>query len=59
MAYAKPMNLNLKKGALHEALGVKMGEKIPESSLDKALGSKSPLMRKRANFAKNAAGWKH
>lgn len=59
MAYTKPMKLNLKKGVLHESLGVQQDKKIPESSLDKALGSSSPLMRKRANFAKVAKTWKH
>lgn len=59
MAYAKPLNLKLKKGALHSALGVSQGEKIPENKLESALGSTSPLMKKRAQFAKNAASWKH
>lgn len=59
MAYAKPLNLKLKKGALHSALGVSQGEKIPENKLESALGSKNPLMRKRANFAINAKGWRH
>ena len=41
-----------KPGALHKALGVPEGKKIPESKLEKAEHSKSPLMRKRANLAK-------
>jgi len=41
-----------KPGALHKALGVPMDKKIPESKLDKASHSNSPLMRKRANLAK-------
>lgn len=41
-----------KKGALHEALHVKSGEKIPEKKLAKAAHSKSPLMRKRVALAK-------
>lgn len=53
----KPMNLNLKEGALHKALGVKSDKKIPEGKLESALGSKSPLMRKRAQFAENASKW--
>lgn len=40
-----------KPGALHKALHVKEGEKIPESKLKKAEHSKSPLMRKRASLA--------
>jgi hypothetical protein len=41
-----------KPGALHKALNVPMDKKIPESKLDKASHSKSPLMRKRASLAK-------
>jgi hypothetical protein len=59
MNYKKPLNLNLKKGALHEALGVPQEKKIPEDKLESALGSSSPLMRKRAQFAKNAKSWNH
>lgn len=43
-----------KPGALHETLGVPKDKKIPEAKLNKALHSKNPLTRKRANFAKNA-----
>lgn len=39
-------------GALHRALGVPQGEKIPASKLAKAAHSKNPTMRKRANLAK-------
>lgn len=38
-------------GALHKALGVPQGEKIPQDKLMKAEHSRSPLMRKRANLA--------
>jgi hypothetical protein len=38
-------------GALHEALHVPQGKKIPPSKLEKATHSKSPLMRERANLA--------
>lgn len=41
-----------KPGALHKALGVKAGEKIPAAKLAKAAKSKSPLMRKRVALAK-------
>ena len=41
-----------KPGALHKELGVKKGKKIPEKKLEKALHSKNPLERKRAELAK-------
>jgi len=44
------------KGALHKALHVKEGEKIPAKKLEKAEHSKSPLMRKRANLAETLKG---
>lgn len=43
-------------GALHKALGVKMGKKIPASKLNKAAHSKNPTMVKRANLAKTLRG---
>ena len=45
-----------KPGALHQALHVPEGEKIPESKLKKALKSKNPTMVKRANLAKTLRG---
>ena len=39
------------KGALHKALHVKSGKKIPESKLEKAEHSKNPKTRKRAVLA--------
>lgn len=39
------------KGALHRALGVPAGEKIPEKKLEKAEKSRNPTMRKRAALA--------
>lgn len=39
-------------GALHKALHVKEGEKIPAKKMAKASHSKSPLMRKRVALAK-------
>lgn len=59
MAYKAPLNLNLKKGALHEALGMGMDKKIPMGKLEMAKNSNSPLMRKRAAFAMNARNWNH
>lgn len=43
--------MHMKKGALHKALGVPVGKKIPEKKLEKAEHSKSPLMRKRSHLA--------
>lgn len=40
------------KGALHRALKVPMGEKIPAKKLAKAAHSDNPTMRRRANLAK-------
>lgn len=40
-----------KPGALHKALHVKEGEKIPEAKLKKAEHSKNPKTRKRAVLA--------
>jgi hypothetical protein len=38
-------------GALHKTLGVKKGEKIPESKIKKAEHSKNPTTAKRARLA--------
>ena len=57
--YRKPLDLHLQKGALHKSLGVAQGKHIPADKLQKALHSDNPLTRKRANFAKVAAGWHH
>ena len=59
MSYKMPLNLNLKKGALHKTLHVPQGKKIPQSALADALASPNALTRKRANFAKVAATWNH
>lgn len=59
MDYKTPLKLNLKKGALHESLGVPQSKPIPEGTLASALGSTNPLLKKRAVFAKNAASWDH
>lgn len=46
--------LHFKKGALHEELGVAADKKIPASKMQATLsGSKGPLAKKRAEFAKN------
>ena len=54
----KPMNLKLKKGALHKDLEVKQGEKIPAEILA-VKKTDSPLEVKRKTFAKNAKKWNH
>lgn len=44
----------LKKGALHEQMGVPEGNKIPAKKLEKAANSDNEMLRKRAQFAINA-----
>ena len=41
-----------KPGALHRALGVPEGQKIPAKKMAKAAKSSNPLMRKRVNLAR-------
>ena len=53
--YIKPSH----KGLLHEKLGVPQGEKISTAKILKALRSKSPALRKEANFARNAKKFHH
>ena len=48
--------MHMKKGALHEELGVKPGKKIPESKLKKAEKSKNPTLKKRAVLAETLKG---
>jgi len=43
--------MHMKKGALRKTLGVKKGEKIPESKLKKAEHSKNPTTARRARLA--------
>jgi len=50
--------MHMKKGALHEELGVPKGKKIPEKKLEKAEHSKNPTERKRAILAKTLKGLK-
>lgn len=47
------------KGLLHKKLGVPQGKKIPQAKLDAAANSKSPALRKEANFARNARHFQH
>lgn len=53
-AFSKPKSHD----ALHKALHVKEGKKIPESKIKAAEHSKSPLMRKRASLAETLKGFK-
>jgi hypothetical protein len=47
------------KGALHRALGVPEGEKIPPDKLQKALRSKDPKIKKEAQLAETLKGMHH
>lgn len=47
------------KGLLHKKLGVPQGQKIPQARIDKAAKSKSPALRKEADFAKIAKKFQH
>lgn len=46
-----------KPGALHKALGVPKGEKIPEKKLEKAENSDNPKLAKRARLAETLKGF--
>jgi hypothetical protein len=48
-----------KRGSLHRALHVPEDKKIPVAKLEKAAHSKSPSLRKKADFALNARHFKH
>lgn len=48
--------MHMKKGALHQEMGIPKGQKIPAKALEKATHSKNPLLRKRANLAKTLKG---
>ena len=72
MTKRKPLNLKLKKGALHKTMDIDENEKLPKTAISKLAkakpGTKVPvngkkvtatkLTKKRAQFAKNAAKWK-
>jgi hypothetical protein len=46
-------------GALHKALHVPEGEKIPAKKLAKASHSENPRIRREANLAKTLKGFHH
>ena len=54
----KPMNIKVKKGALHKDLGIPKEKKIPAKDLV-VKPADSPLEVKRKTFAKNAKKWNH
>ena len=64
MAKKKSGKLNIrikpsKQGSLRAATKTKKGKNIPVSTLRRLKNSKSPAMRKKANFALNARKWGH
>lgn len=50
---------HLKKGALHQDLGVPQGQKIPEAKLKAATHSQNPTTRRRAVLAETMKGFHH
>lgn len=59
MAKGKTPNFlgNLKKGALHQEMGIAADKKIPKKMIKKAEKSDDKLLAKRAQFADNASKW--
>ena len=58
----KPPPIKIKSanaGKLRAAAGVKKGQKIPAAKLAALAKSKSPVIRRRAQFAINAKKWSH
>lgn len=51
VSLGKKGSFSVKKGALHRALGVPQGEKIGQTRIKSALGSKSPATRRMAASA--------
>lgn len=54
----KKGSFTLHKGALHRALGIPEGTKIPQSKLAAALNSKNPRIRRMARSAKGLEAMK-
>ena len=52
VSLGKKGSFNIKKGALHRALGIPQDEKIGQTRIDKALKSKNPETRREAASAK-------
>lgn len=60
--FGKSSGIDIKpshKGLLHRKLGVPQGKPIPAAKLAAAKKSKSPALRKEANFAANAKKFNH
>lgn len=55
----KKGSFTVHKGALHRALGVPAGEKIPQRMLTKALHGKSGRLKRMAASAKGLEAMKH
>lgn len=55
----KKGSFSVHKGALHKALGVAEGKKIPATMLTAALHSKNPHVRRMAASAKGLKAMKH
>lgn len=53
---AKHWIKQLKKGALHRALGVPEGENIPASKMEEAKHSQNPKVRRMADTAETLKG---
>ena len=49
----------LQKGGLHESLGIKQGQKIPEKRIKKAEHSSDAKVRKQAIAAETLKGLRH
>lgn len=51
--------MHMKKGALHRALHVPKGEKIPEAKIERAEHSRSPRLRREAHLAETLKHLRH
>ena len=59
MTYRKPLDLDLKEGALHKTARKSAGEKFSVAELEELQRSKNPKTAKRANFALVSKSWRH
>lgn len=55
----KKGSFNIRKGALHRALGIPEGEKIGQTRIKAALHSKNPETRREARSAEGLTHMKH
>lgn len=51
--------MHMKKGALHEEMGIAKDKKIPEKKLEKAAHSSNPKLKKRAILAETLKKLRH